>query len=255
MTVKIAAFDPMPSASVRAAAIVNASRFRNVRAAYRRSCQRSPNSWPRGAPGVIGDGRWACRSGAMYRASRFPSLKSARASRAASSGDEPAAISSRQRSSRCCESSTTISASRAGERRSDDKRGRTCCAQSGMFASRDAPYGFHECSPRFLLLSKHAPPFGGDLVEAAAPLVGLLHPGALDPSALLQAIQQGVEGIDVELQLAAGTRVDQLAQVITVPGPRVEQGEDEQFGGSPLQLAVERTRVDICHEQIVCGQT
>src|SRR5262249_34409844 len=60
--------------------------------------------------------------------------------------------------------------------------------------------------------------------------------------------------IDVECKLAAGTRVDQLAQLVPVAGPGGEQGEDEQLGGSPLQLAVERSGVYICHEQIVYEQ-
>src|SRR5262245_59327951 len=188
----------------------------------------------------------------MYRARRFPSLKSASASRVASSGDDPAAINSRQRSSRCCESSSTISASRAGERRSVDRRGRTCCVQSGMFVSGDAPHGLDECCPRLPLLSEHASPFSRDLVEPAATLLRLLDPNTLDPATLLEAIEQGIKGIDVECQMAAGTCVDQFAQLVAVTGPGVEQGEDEQLGGSPFQLAVERARVDICHEQIVC---
>jgi hypothetical protein len=49
-------------------------------------------------------------------------------------------------------------------------------------------------------------------------------------------------------------RVEQLAQPVAVPGPRVEERKDEQLGESPLQLAVERAGVDACHEQIVCRQ-
>jgi hypothetical protein len=75
-----------------------------------------------------------------------------------------------------------------------------------------------------------APPPRRQLVEPAAAFVGFLDPGALDPATLLEALEQGVEGIDVKLQLAARTCLDQLA---------------EQFRRSPLQLAVERARVDI----------
>src|ERR1051325_5507585 len=254
MTVKIAAFDPMPRASVSAAAIVNAGRFLNVRVASRRSCQRSLNKWSLGAPAVIGDGGCACRSGAMYRARRFPSLKSESASRVASSGDDPEAINSRQRSSRCCESSSTISASRAGERLSGDNRGRTYCVQSGMFVSRDAPHSFHECCPSLPLLSKHTPSFSRDPIEPASPLLGFLDPRALNPSTLLEAVEQGIEGINVKCQMAAGTSVDQFAKLVAVAGPGVKHGEDEQLGGSPLQLAVERAGVNICHEQILRRQ-
>src|ERR1700730_15710263 len=114
-----------------------------------------------------------------------------------------------------------------------------------MFVSRDPPHGVDKGGPRLWLLSKHAPPFSRDLVEPAAPLVGLLDPGAPDPSPLLEAIEQRIEGIDVERQVAARPCVDQLAQLVAVPGPGVEEREDEQLRRSAFQLAIERARVDI----------
>src|SRR5262245_10157978 len=158
----------------------------------------------------------------MYFASRFPSLNSASARRVASISDAPPATNSRQRSSRCCESSSTISCSRVGESRNDDRRGRTCCAHSGMFVARDAPHGLHECCPGLPLLGEDAPPFRRHFVEPAAALVGLLDPRALDPAALLESIEQGVEGVEMKLQLAARPCLDQFAQVVPVPGTRVE---------------------------------
>src|SRR5262249_17004121 len=186
----------------------------------------------------------------MYRARRFPSLKSASANRTASSGDAPPAINSRQRSSRCCESSSTTSASRPGERRNVDRRGRTCSAQSGMFVSRCAPPSLDECFPCLLLLSQDASSFRSDLVQAAAPLLGLLDPSALDPSALLESIEQGIKRIDMECEPPAGTGVDQLTQLVAVTGPRIKQCKDKQLGRSSLQLPIKRPSVHTCHEQI-----
>ena len=134
-TLNIAVVAPIPSASVRITVRLKAGCRLNMRIAYRTSCQTPRRTDPPGAPGVMATGTCACRSGAMYRASRFPSLNSASARRVASSSGVPPATSSRQRSSRCCESSSTISCSRAGERRSDDKRERTCGAQSRRDAS------------------------------------------------------------------------------------------------------------------------
>src|SRR5262245_41582672 len=251
---------PIPRASVRMAVRLKAGSRRNMRNAYRTSCQTFRRPCPAGAPGVMAAGACACRSGAMYRASWFSSLNSARARRAASSSSAPPTTSSRQRSSRCCESSSTISCSRAGERRSDDKRERTCGAQSrrdaagpdlegvdgsGMFISCHAPDGLDKCLPGLPLLGQDTAPVGRHSVEPAAAFVGLLHPGALDPAALLQPVEQGVEGIDMKFQMAARPCLDQLAEVIAVSGTRVEQREDEQFGGPAFQLAVERARVDI----------
>jgi hypothetical protein len=72
-----------------------------------------------------------------------------------------------------------------------------------MFISSDVPHRLHKCGPCLSWLRKHALPFGRDLVEPPAPLARLFDPSALDPSTLLEAIDQGVEGIDVEGQLAA----------------------------------------------------
>ena len=157
----------------------------------------------------------------------------------------PPATSSRQRSSRCCDSSSTISCSRAGGGEATtaaNGRVRPNQACSSPVTRRTASTkGF----PSLPLLGQDAPPFSRHLVEPPTAFVGLLDPGALDPAPLLEAIEQGVERVDVKLQLATRPCLDQFAQVVAVPGTRVEQRQDEQFRGSPLQLAVERARVDI----------
>src|SRR5688572_6806027 len=140
-----------------------------------------------------------------------------------------------------------ISRSRSGARRSDARRVRTSRDQSGTFPSRDGSNGFDEGSPGLPLLRQHPSPFGRDPVEAPAAFGRLFDPAALDPATLLEAIEQGIQGIDVERQLPTRPYVDQLAQLVAVPGPRLEQRQDEQLRGPALQLAVERARVDICH--------
>ena len=80
------------------------------------------------------------------------------------------------------------------------------------------PHSLDECLPGLPLLGQDAPPFGRHLIEPASAFVGLLHPGPLDPAALLEPIEQGVEGVDVKLQLAARPCLDQFAQVVPVPG-------------------------------------
>ena len=147
--------------------LVDVARDGYMRVAYRRSCQTSRSTCPAGAPAfaprasageptVIDAGVCACRSGAMYFASRFPSLNSASARRVASSSLAPPATSSRQRSSRCWASSSTISCSRAGERRRDDKRGRTCSVQLRMFISGHASHSRDKRVPRLPLLGEDA---------------------------------------------------------------------------------------------------
>ena len=113
------------------------------------SRHRPPASDRSGDPGAIAGGTCDWRSGAIDRARMLPSRKSASASRAASSGDFPASISSRHRSSRCCDSSSTTSASRAGESWSVDSRSRMRGAQSGMSCSMD-PAGVDTCHGQIL---------------------------------------------------------------------------------------------------------
>jgi hypothetical protein len=124
-----------------------------------------------------------------------------------------------------------------------------------MVASRHASYSFHKCSPRPQLLSKHTPAFSRDLIEPAAPLLWFLNPSALDPPPLLETVEQGIKRIDVERQLTARAGVDEFAQLIAMAGPGVKQRKDKKLGRSPLQLAIKRPGVDICHEQIVRRQT
>src|SRR5688572_28314948 len=163
----------------------------------------------------------------MHAARTSPSRNSASATRAASSAEAPPAVSSRKRSSRCCESSSTTSASRVGSSLTGARRRRTSSAQrfervasvavwSGMLVSRHAANGFDEGFPRPLLLCEHAPAFGGELVEPAPALIRLLHPGALDPLPLLQAIEQWIERIDVEGELPVRPGVNELAQLVAV---------------------------------------
>ena len=267
-TLNMAVVAPIPRASVRITVRLKAGCRLNMRIAYRRSCPipRRPN--PAGAPGVMAAGTCACCSGAMYFASRFPSLNSASARRVASSSGAsrptPAPASGPRDAGRALRRSRSRGSARGAARTNEGAgvvpnhatlgvtRG---CRGVRHFISCHAPHGLHECFPGLPLLGQDTAPLRRHFVQPATAFVGLLDPGALDPAALLEAIEQGVEGIDVKLQLAARPCLDQFAQVVPVPGSRVEQREDQQFRRSAFQLAVERARVDICHEQIVCRQT
>jgi hypothetical protein len=71
------------------------------------------------------------------------------------------------------------------------------------------------------LLGEDAPSIGRHLVEPPAAFGGLLDPDALDPAALLEAVEQGVDGIEVKLQPPVRPCLDQLAQLVAMPEPRV----------------------------------
>ena len=94
-----------------------------------------------------------------------------------------------------------ISVSRAGISRSWARRGRRCSVQSGMVDSRDETHGVDERLPGIALAGEDAAALGGQTVEAAPSLAGLLHPPALQPPAFFQPIQERIERGDVEFEL------------------------------------------------------
>ena len=201
---KIALFAPMPSASVSAAAtresrapprqppcvaqilpeIAEQVSGRGARCHWRRRVRLSERRHER-APAD-------CHRGTRQEPGAWPRPPASRRPPAPASGPRDAARAPRRSRSRgsARDAATTGAAGHV-------------VLQSGMLVSRHAPHGLHERRPRPSLLSQDASAFRRELVDAAAALVGLLDPRALDPPALLEAIQQGIERIDVELELAA----------------------------------------------------
>jgi hypothetical protein len=109
-----------------------------------------------------------------------------------------------------------------------------------MFASCDKSDGLDELVPR-LALSRQYPLAGRrQPIEAEPALARLLDPCPFDPRALLEAIEQWIEGVEVEHQPPAGFHLGQFAELIAVTGSGFEHGQQEQFGRAFLQLAVER---------------
>src|SRR5262245_53426170 len=151
-----------------------------------------------------------------------------------------------------CESSSTISASRDGSSSRLANRCLISVFHSGMFGSGDSTDRGHEGLPCATLRLQHFLPFGRQLVIAPPPLPGLLHPLPLDPAALLQPVEQRIERGDVETQRALRTGLDQLGNLVAVPGPGLNEREDQQLGAALLQFAVEYSGVYICHSHILC---
>src|SRR5687767_7751621 len=145
-----------------------------------------------------------------------------------------------------------ISASRAGLNRSAARRGRRCSVHesSGMIGPRDEIHGVHKRFPRDALPGEHAPSFGRQTVEAPSPLSYFLDPTSLQPSALFQSIQKRIQRRDVELQLPARARLDELADLVSVTWTRFKDRENDELCRSLFQLAVEHARLDRCHSHI-----
>src|SRR5688572_25518082 len=117
-----------------------------------------------------------------------------------------------------------------------------------MVVSRDQRHGAHEALPGFSLAREHAAAFGCQRVEAPAALPRFLDPLALQPAAFLEPIQQWIQRRGVKLQLAARARPDELADLVAVAWPRLENRQDDELRGALLQLAIER--LDRWHSHI-----
>ena len=81
-----------------------------------------------------------------------------------------------------------------------------------MVHSSDKAHRGHERLPGVPLARQHAPALGGEPVEtASSALAGFLDPPSLQPAALLETVEQGIERGDVELQLAVRQSLDLFA--------------------------------------------
>ena len=95
------------------------------------------------------------------------------------------------------------------------------------------------------------------------PLVGLAHvPLGLQPSALLEAVQRGIERAGFDLEQVVGLRADGLADAVAVLGPPLQGPKNEHVEGAleELQAPVvgslghsrrRSTALDVGHLQLV----
>jgi len=102
--------------------------------------------------------------------------------------------------------------------------------------TRDAAHRAGEHLPAVALLGQHLPALRGQAVQPPPALAGFLRPPPFDPLALLEPVEQGLERGDVEPQRPVRSRLDQLADVVPMPGPVLDQGEDEQLGAAFLEF-------------------
>src|SRR3954467_13969593 len=103
----------------------------------------------------------------------------------------------------CCEISSTAAASRAGSRDIPPMRRRTCSLHSCMLRLRDSMHRLDERGPGAAANAQRLPARRREAVVAAPALRGLLDPAPLEQALCLQAIEQRIEGRDVEPQGAA----------------------------------------------------
>src|SRR6185369_12810042 len=113
---------------------------------------------------------------------------------------------------------------------------------SSMFRSRNLLNRVHEFAPVVALRSQDLPALAGQSIETAAPLARLLDPLADDPAPFLETVEERVERGDLELQPAAGPLLDQLADLVAVAGPGLDERQDQQLRAAFLQLPAQHRR-------------
>ncbi len=87
-----------------------------------------------------------------------------------------------------------------------------------MFASGHAVDRRHKRLPPFLLRRKDLPARRSDPIQPPAPGAGFLHPSPVNPSACFQPIQERVERGGVKRELATGPQLNELRDVVPMPG-------------------------------------
>jgi hypothetical protein len=90
-----------------------------------------------------------------------------------------------------------------------------------MFNLRDAVDSLDKHLPATTLRSQNFSPLWRQAVIAPPPLPALLHPSALNPTALFQPIEQRIERRRVEAERPSGTLFDQFADVVAVARPNL----------------------------------
>src|SRR5688572_24550101 len=130
-------------------------------------------------------------------------------------------------------------ASRSGTSWGSERWFRTKAAQSRIAGLHHRVDRRNVVLPCLALPGEHASSFRGEAVEASLPLAGLLDPSPLDPAAVFEAQQRGVERGEREGQAAARARFDQLADFVAVPRPRVDQRQDQHLGAAFFEFRTE----------------
>src|SRR5262245_18279553 len=237
---KIALLAPIPNASVMIATAVTPQLRRRARNPYLTSCQRVPNATPPPPPpGTLGSGSAGRSVCANARVKTSLLSSAAHAPRSASASAAPAARSSRYRSSRSSTSSSTISFSRCTDSRSGARRRRSSGFQSGTFCSHNPVDGGDEGLPAAALLGQDAAARRREAITAAAALVRPFDPAALNPAALLEAVEQRIQRRNIEAHRSPGSALDELRDVVAVSRAGLHERQDQQLGAAFFHFPIE----------------
>ena len=109
------------------------------------------------------------------------------------------------------------------------------CGRYGRPDLRDLVERLDEFAPDAAPRAEHLAAARGEPVEAAAPLAGLFDPAARHPALFFELVREGIERGRLEAQLAAGSRLDDLRQLIPMAIGPVEDRQHQELGAAFLQ--------------------
>src|SRR6185369_1600415 len=120
-----------------------------------------------------------------------------------------------------------------------------------MFNSRNAVHRLDKLLPTVTLCDQHFLTFGSQAVITTSSLARLLNPTPLNPTTLFESIKQRVKRRDIETQPSLGPLLDQIPDVISMPGLILNERQNQQLRTPLLQLPVQHLRKLIWHSDIL----
>src|SRR5678815_5798644 len=121
-----------------------------------------------------------------------------------------------------------------------------------MFESRGLGQRRHERGPSSALCAERLPAVSSETVITAASLTRLFDPSPVDPLAILELVEEGIERRDVERQQPARSARDLARDVVTVELAVFERGEDQDFSAAFLGRRLSKGICHIWHSYTTC---
>src|SRR5262249_49101936 len=127
--------------------------------------------------------------------------------------------------------------------------------KSGIFYPRNQIHCGHEATPDTPLLLQHFSTLRRQPVVAPSSLTRLFHPPPLDQAPLFKPVQQRIKRGHVKPKLSLRPLFNQLADLIAVPRPVLNQRKNQQARASLLQFPVKDFRCNMYHSNIMACDT
>src|SRR5262245_3087670 len=130
-------------------------------------------------------------------------------------------------------------ASRPGSRSSSRTRSRTNARQSRISAIHHVVHGLDVELPDGTLIGQNPAARRRQSVETAIALARLFDPATLDPAAVFEPQERRIQRRQRKGQPAARPRLDELADLVAMARPGVDERQDQHLDAAFLQFGAE----------------